>query len=149
MPAEKVVEFILKNHIEGTFDINSWIRELSNKFAVTRYMIEIRFHELNIHFTNGIYIKNFNRYRSKKYTEDDLLVLLDIAKNYSLQHGYYDADNFCQAYNMATRQTRASGPLYMVLWRIFSGYYDKYSKVFEKRVSEFQDINFGIDTDDI
>lgn len=148
MPEGKVVEFVLKHNIRGTFDLNAWINEFSEAFAVTRYMIEIRLQELNIHFTNGIYIKNFNRYRSKKYAEEDLIVLLDIAKGYGLEHGYYDADNFCQTYNRVTGQTRASGPLYMVLWRIFAGYYDKYPQVFEKRVADFVDITFGVDGDD-
>lgn len=143
MPEGKVIELIHVNNLEGTFDLNSMMAEFSKAFAVTRYMIEIRLHELNIHFTNGVYIKSLNRYRSARYTESDLLILLEIAKDYALKHGYYDADNFCQLYNKATGQARASGPLYMALWRIFRGHYDHFPRVFEKRVGEFDAVDLN------
>jgi hypothetical protein len=105
-------------------------------------MIEVRLKELGVHFFNGIYIKNRNRYPYQKYSSDDLITLIDVAKEYSRQHGYYDADSYVKQYNMLTGQTRASGALYMTLWRIMKGNYDdRYPEVFEKRVVDLADFD--------
>jgi len=145
LPEDKVTELIHRNNIRGTFDLNAMINEFSKAFAVTRYMLEIRLHELSIHFTNGIYIKSFNRSRGKKYSADDLIALMDIVKAANLSHSYYDADNFCGLYNLRTGQTRASGALYMAFMRILNGAYDKYPGVFEKRISpEFAELGMEV-----
>jgi hypothetical protein len=142
MPEQSVHEFITKKGITGSFDLNSIISEIKEYFGVTQYMIEIRLHELSIHFTNGIYIKNGNRYPYKKYTENDLLTLIDVVKNYGLTHPYYDADNFVHEYNLKTGETRASAALYYAFTRIINGVYDeRYPSVFEKRVTELSDFN--------
>ena len=140
MPEEKVQEFITKKGIVGTFDINSIIQEIKEYFGVTQFMIEIRLNELGIHFYNGVYIKKTNRFPYKKYSEENLLCLIDIIKKYGLQHPYYDADNFTKQYNLATGETRASAALYYAVYRILQGKYDeKYPSVFEKRIAELSD----------
>jgi hypothetical protein len=143
MPDDRVIEFIQKKELSGTFDLNIIIDEIKKLFGVTQFMIEIRLHEMGIHFLNGIYIKNINKYKYQKYTVDDLLVLIDVAKEYGLRHPYYDAQNFVKAYNLATGETRASGALVMTLWRIMKGRYDKYPEVFEKRVTDLVDVDIN------
>lgn len=142
MPEDKVVELIHKNNLSGTIDLRAAIDLLVKEFEVTQYMIEIRLKELGVHFLNGIYIKHRNRYPYQKYSNEDLLTLIDVAKKYSRQHGYYDADSYVKQYNIITHQTRASGALYMALWRIMKGGYDKrFPEVFEKRVVELADFD--------
>lgn len=144
MPSEIVIKFINKRGITGTFDLNSIIVDIKKKFGVTQFMIEIRLNELGIHFYNGVYIKNRNRFPYVKYTEDDLLTLIDVVKKYSLTHPYYDADNFVREYNMATGETRASAPLYYAFNRIIKGKYDsKFPSVFEKRITELADFDIN------
>jgi len=142
MPEENVREFITKKGLTGSFDLNSVINEAKQVFGVTQFMIEIRLHELGVHFTNGVYIKTRNRFPYKEYSERSLLTLIDIVKQYGLEHPYYDADNFVKQYNLATGETRASAPLYYAFHRIIRGKYDsKFPSVFEKRVAELTDFN--------
>jgi len=152
MPAEIVSKFINKNGISGTFDLNTIIADLKKEFGVTQFMIEIRLNELGIHFYNGVYIKNRNRFPYVKYTEEDLLILIDVVKKYALTHPYYDADNFVKEYNLATGETRASAALYYAFNRILKGKYDnRFPSVFEKRIAELVDfdINKFISDEDI
>ena len=137
MPADQVIELIVRKNLPATIDLRTSIHIFAEHFGVTQFMVEIRLHELQIHFLNGIYIKKANRFRGKRYTSGDLLVLLDIAKSFDLEPNYYDADNMVRTYNMLTKQTRASGPLYMTFWRVMRGDYDeRFPEVFEKRVAE-------------
>jgi Zn-dependent peptidase ImmA (M78 family) len=142
MDENEVRKFITKKGISGTFDINTVIYEIRNFFGVTQYMVEIRLHELGIHFYNGIYIKKRNRFPYREYTEETLLALIDVAKDYDMVHPYYDADNFVKKYNLMTGETRASAALYYAFSRIIKGKYDKrFPGVFEKRVAELADFN--------
>lgn len=142
MPEEKVLSLIQKKNLSGTIDLRATIGFFVEAFEVTHYMVEIRLKELGIHFLNGIYIKNRNRYPYQKYTNDDLLTLIEVAKRYSQYHPYYDADSYAKAYNMQTGQTRASGALYMTLWRILQGKYDdRFPDVFEKRIVDLADFS--------
>ena len=143
MNEEEVRKFITKKGISGTFDINTIIFEIRKLFGITQYMAEIRLHELGIHFYNGIYIKRRNRFPYQDYTENSLLILIDIVKKYNLVHPYYDADNFTKEYNLLTGETRASAALYYAFLRILNGKYDKhFPSVFEKRIAELSDFNF-------
>ncbi len=142
MPEDKVREFITKNGVAGTFDLNSLINKLKENFGVTQFMIEIRLYELGIHFYNGVYIKHQNRFPYMVYTESSLLILIDIVKKYALRHPLYDADNFVKEYNLLTNETRASAALFFAFNRILQGKYDKkYPSVFEKRVIELAEFN--------
>ena len=143
MEEDVVRIFITSKGISGTFDINSIISEIRNHFGVTQYMVEIRLHELGIHFYNGIYIKKRNRFPYHDYSENSLLTLIDVVKDYDLIHPYYDADNFTKKYNLITGETRASAALYYAFFRILKGKYDKrFPSVFEKRVAELANFNF-------
>jgi Zn-dependent peptidase ImmA (M78 family) len=142
MPDDRVIQVIHRNNLSGTIDLRAVIGLFTKEFEVTQYMIEIRLKELGIHFLNGIYIKNRNRYPYRKYSCEDLLTLIEVAKSYSRQHGYYDADSYVKQFNMLTGQTRASGALYMTLWRIMQGKYDdRFPEVFEKRVVDLAEFN--------
>jgi Zn-dependent peptidase ImmA (M78 family) len=142
MDEDEVRKFITKKGIAGTFDINTVIYEMRELFGVTQYMAEIRLHELGIHFYNGIYIKKRNRFPYQDYTENSLLTLIDVAKEYDMVHPYYDTDNFAKKYNLITGETRASAALYYAFSRILKGKYDKrFPSVFEKRVAELADFN--------
>jgi hypothetical protein len=144
MNEDEVRKFITKKGISGTFDINTVIYEMRKLFGVTQYMAEIRLHELGIHFYNGIYIKKRNRFPYQDYTENSLLTLINVAKEYDMVHPYYDADNFAKKYNLITGETRASAALYYAFSRILKGKYDKrFPSVFEKRVAELA--NFNLD----
>lgn len=144
MPEEMVRTFITKKGLFGTFDLNTIVQDIKELFGVTHFMIEIRLHELGIHFYNGIYIKKRNKFPYQKYTEESLLTLIDIIKKYGMEHPYYDADNFVKEYNIITGETRASAALYYAFDRIIKGKYDKkYPDVFAKRISELTD--FDID----
>jgi hypothetical protein len=142
MPSEKVIQLIHSNNFSGTIDLRAAINLFTKEFEVTQYMIEIRLKELGVHFLNGIYINHRNRYPYLRYSAADLLTLIDVAKTYSRQHGYYDADSYVKQYNILTGQTRASGALYMALWRIMKGGYDdRFPDVFEKRVVELAEFD--------
>jgi hypothetical protein len=142
MDEDAVRKFITKKGIFGTFDINAAISEMREFFGVTQYMVEIRLHELGIHFYNGIYIKKRNKFPYQGYTESSLLTLIDVAKEYGMVHPYYDADNFTKKYNIRTGETRASAALYYAFFRILKGKYDKrFPSVFEKRVADLADFN--------
>jgi hypothetical protein len=142
MDENEVRKFITKKGISGTFDINTVISEIRELLGVTHYMVEIRLHELGIHFYNGIYIKRRNRFPYQDYIESSLLTLIDVAKEYDMVHPYYDADNFAKKYNLITGETRASAALYYAFSRILKGKYDKrFPSVFEKRVAELADFN--------
>ena len=142
MPEDRVLMLIHKSNLSGTIDLRSTIGLFTEEFQVTQYMIEIRLKELGVHFLNGIYIKNRNRYPYLKYSCDDLITMIDVAKDYSRQHGYYDADSYVKQYNMLTGQTRASGALYMTLWRLMRGNYDdRCPQVFEKRVVDLAEFD--------
>lgn len=142
MPTDEVMRLLHTKNLSGTIDLRATMGFFVERFMVTHYMIEIRLKELGIHFLNGIYIKNRNRYPYQRYTCDDLVTLIDIAKDYSQTHPYYDADNYAKAYNMQTGQTRASGALYMTLWRILQGKYDnRCPEVFEKRIVDLAELS--------
>jgi Zn-dependent peptidase ImmA (M78 family) len=144
MPEDEVRKFITKKGLSGTFDINSVVFETRTFFGVTQYMVEIRLHELGIHFYNGIYIKRRNKFPYQEYTEQSLLTLIDVAKEYDMVHPYYDADNFTKKYNLITGETRASAALYYAFSRILKGKYDKrFPSVFEKRVADLADFKFN------
>jgi hypothetical protein len=144
MPGEEVRGYVNRKGLSGTFDLNSVIYEIREIFGVTQYMAEIRLHELGIHFYNGIYIKRRNRFPNQEYSEESLIVLMDIVKKYDMTHPYYDAENFKNEYNQKTGETRASGPLYYAFLRIMNGKYDKkYPLLFEKRVADFADFDIN------
>jgi Zn-dependent peptidase ImmA (M78 family) len=144
MPDEEVREFINQKGLLGTFDLNAVIHDMRELFGVTQYMVEIRLHELGIHFYNGIYIKKRNRFPYKEYSEESLIALMDIVKKYDMTHPYYDADNFITEYNLKTSETRASGALYYAFVRIINGKYDKkFPRVFEKRVADFVSLDIN------
>lgn len=151
MDENEVRRFITRKGISGTFDISTIIFEMRELFGVTQFMAEIRLHELGIHFYNGIYIKKRNRFPYQGYTEDSLLALIDVVKDYDMVHPYYDADNFKNKYNLLTGETRASAALYYAFSRILKGQYDKrFPSVFEKRVAELVDFDLNnIDSNEI
>ena len=70
----------------------------------------------------------------KKYTESDLLLLIDLESEFHHKPNYGDAEHIAIKYNDITKQNRNSGSLYMAVWRINSGYYDgKYKEVARRR----------------
>lgn len=70
----------------------------------------------------------------KKYTESDLLLLIDLESEFHRKPNYGDAEHIAIKYNDITKQNRNSGSLYMAVWRINSGYYDgKYKEVARRR----------------
>ena len=70
----------------------------------------------------------------KKYTESDLLLLIDLESEFHRKPNYGDAEHIAIKYNDITKQNRNSGSLYMAVWRINNGYYDsKYKEVARRR----------------
>lgn len=138
VPSFELKQLINKNNLHGTIDLRQNIKLFTDFFGVTQFLIEIRLNELGIHFNNGVYIKKLNKTKGNDYTEQELLVLLEIGKSYDFQVSYYDADSMVGLFNKITGGTRASGPIYMAYKRLMDGEYDsKFPSVFGKRISSF------------
>jgi hypothetical protein len=137
MPETEVRRLIAERELHGTIDLRNQGRLFTEKFGVTQFMVEIRLNELQIYFVNGVYIRKANRFHGKPYSATDLLSLMDLARDYDMQPGYYDFDSIVSLYNEITGETRASAPLYFAFWRLMQGLYDdRFPEVFEKRVAE-------------
>ena len=52
MPEDKVHEMIINNGLYGTIDLRSTINLFTDEFGVTQFIVEIRLHELKVHFLN-------------------------------------------------------------------------------------------------
>ena len=135
MPEEEVKKLKLEIASTGPLDMSSDSKFFIAKFGVTQFMLEIRLKELNISFVRGIYLHKFQKSKGKKYTEDNLLVLLKLSKEYDLHPHYGDCERIAPLYNKETNQDRDSGSLYMTIWRINSGFYDYYESVVELRIT--------------
>ena len=53
---------------------------------------------------------------------------------YNLNPHYGDCERIVLLYNKLREQDRDAGSLYMTIWRINSGYYDKYESIVELRM---------------
>lgn len=134
MPEQEVKN--LKAHREITGPINLLNEGIYFKeyFGVTEFMLEVRLKELNISFINGFYIKRNQKSKGDKYTEDDLLTLLNLALEYDLSPHYGDCEKIVMMYNKLRNQDRDSGSIYMVINRLNNGVYDKIESVAELRI---------------
>lgn len=139
MPKEEV--FKLKSEIQGTIDMLNDSIYFREKFGVTQFMLEVRLTELKIQFINGYYINKVRRTKGKKYEEEDLLELIKLSKKYDMRPNYGDAAQIANIYNKHTNQDRDGASLYMTIWRINQGKYDKfYESVTESRLRALSEI---------
>lgn len=139
MPKEEV--FKLKSELQGTIDMLNDSNYFREKFGVTQFMLEVRLAELKIQFINGYYINKVRRTNGEKYEEEDLLELIQLAKKYDMRPNYGDAAQIANIYNKHTDQDRDGGSLYMTIWRINQGKYDKiYESVAEARLKALNEI---------
>lgn len=135
MPEKELRLLMAKRNMLGTIDLIRDAPTLTEYFGVTQFMVEIRLNELEIPFVNGVYIKRTSRFKGKSYTEQDILALIDIVEKWGREPTYYDFETIATTYSRVRNQSRASGPLYMMYWRLMRGDYDsKYPEVFERRV---------------
>jgi len=135
MPEKELRLLMAKRNMLGTIDLMRDAPTLTEYFGVTQFMVEIRLNELEIPFVNGVYIKRTSRFKGKSYTEQDILALIDIVEEWGREPTYYDFETIATTYSRIRNQSRASGPLYMMYWRLMRGWYDsKYPEVFERRV---------------
>ena len=131
-------KFLKENYIKGTIDLLKHDGELIRKyFGVTEFMLEVRLKELKIPFINGYYIPDQLKSSYKKYSEENLLKLMQISigNGFGLNPDYGDSEQIAYLYNKITGENRDSGSLYMTIWRIANGKYDNYfESVCEKRI---------------
>lgn len=134
MPEQEVFTLKSNKEILGPINILSESKYFKDYFGVTQFMLEIRLKELNISFINGFYINRNQKTKGDKYTEEDLLTLVNLAFEYNLNPHYGDCEKIAILYNKLREQDRDAGSLYMVIWRINNGYYDKFESVAELRI---------------
>jgi len=134
MPELEVKQFKSKNEILGSIDMLAHATLFKQHFGVTQFMVEIRLKELNISFINGVYINKHRRSRGKPYSEEDLLTLANLAFSYDMEPNYADCERIAIEYNKLRKQDRDGGSLYMAIWRINTGYYDRFESVLELRM---------------
>ena len=126
-----------ENYIKGTIDLLKHDGELIRKyFGVTEFMLEVRLKELKIPFINGYYIPDQLKSSYKKYSEENLLKLMQISigNGFGLNPDYGDSEQIAYLYNKAAGENRDSGSLYMTIWRIANGKYDYFKRICEKRI---------------
>lgn len=137
IPKNELHKFLKENNIEKTIDLlrqnGKLIRE---HFGVTEFMLEIRLKELKIPFINGYYIPDQFEKNYKKYSEENLLKLMEISigNGFGLNPDYGDSEKIAYLYNKITGENRDSGSLYMTTWRIANGKYDYFERICEKRM---------------
>ena len=138
IPKNELEKFLKENYIKGTIDLLKHDGELIRKyFGVTEFMLEVRLKELKIPFINGYYIPDQLKSSYKKYSEENLLKLMQISigNGFGLNPDYGDSEQIAYLYNKITGENRDSGSLYMTIWRIANGKYDNYfESVCEKRI---------------
>ena len=137
MPKNELEKFLKENDIKETIDLLKHDGELIRKyFGVTEFMLEVRLKELKIPFINGYYIPDQLKSGYKKYSEENLLKLMQISigNGFGLTPDYGDSEQIAYLYNKATGENRDSGSLYMTIWRIANGKYDYFKRICEKRI---------------
>lgn len=138
IPKNELEKFLKENDIKGTIDLLKHDGESIRKyFGVTEFMLEVRLKELKIPFINGYYIPDQLKSSYKKYSEENLLKLMQISigNGFGLNPDYGDSEQIAYLYNKITGENRDSGSLYMTIWRIANGKYDNYfESVCEKRI---------------
>ena len=136
VPKDELNKFLRENEIVGTIDILRESSIIRKYFGITEFMLEVRLKELKIPFVNGYYIPDQLKKDNLIYSRENLLKLLEISigNGFGLSPDYGDAEKIVYLYNKATGENRDSGPIYMTLWRIANGKYDKMPKVCERRL---------------
>ena len=137
IPKNELEKFLKENDIKGTIDLLKHDGELIRKyFGVTEFMLEVRLKELKIPFINGYYIPDQLKSSYKKYSEENLLKLMQISigNGFGLNPDYGDSEQIAYLYNKITGENRDSGSLYMTIWRIANGKYDYFKRICEKRI---------------
>lgn len=137
IPKNELEKFLKENDIKGTIDLLKHDGQLIRKyFGITEFMLEVRLKELKIPFINGYYIPDQLKSSYKKYSEKNLLKLMQISigNGFGLNPDYGDSEQIAYLYNKITGENRDSGSLYMTIWRIANGKYDYFERVCEKRI---------------
>lgn len=137
IPKNELENFLKENDIKGTIDLLKHDGQLIRKyFGITEFMLEVRLKELKIPFINGYYIPDQLKSSYKKYSEKNLLKLMQISigNGFGLNPDYGDSEQIAYLYNKITGENRDSGSLYMTIWRIANGKYDYFESVCEKRI---------------
>lgn len=134
MPVEEVLKLKAEKEITGPINLLHEGIYFKEHFGITQFMLEVRLKELNISFINGFYIKRNQKSKGEKYTEEDLLTLLNLASEYDLTPHYGDCEKIVLIYNKLRKQDRDSGSIYMVINRLNNGVYDKIESVAELRI---------------
>ena len=137
MPKNELEKFLKENDIKETINLLKHDGELIRKyFGVTEFMLEVRLKELKIPFINGYYIPDQLKSGYKKYSEENLLKLMQISigNGFGLNPDYGDSEQIAYLYNKITGENRDSGSLYMTIWRISNGKYDYFKRICEKRI---------------
>ncbi|MBL8676983.1 MAG: virulence RhuM family protein, partial [Alphaproteobacteria bacterium] len=133
---KEIKDLINKKGIVGSIDLRLWENLFTEHFGVTRYMTEVRLKECGVRFLNGVYIKNFNNFKGKNYTLEDLKLLFELGKSFDQELNYYSAEAIVSLFNKATGEVRASGPIYMAYRRLMKGEYDSaFPELSEMRLS--------------
>jgi hypothetical protein len=134
MPETEVKRVKSDNEILGSIDMLSHAALFKRHFGVTQFMVEVRLKELNISFINGVYINKHRRSRGKPYSEGDLMALANLSFPYDMAPNYADCERIAVEYNKLREQDRDGGSLYMAIWRINTGHYDRFEKLLELRM---------------
>ena len=102
IPKNELEKFLKENDIKGTIDLLKHDGELIRKyFGVTEFMLEVRLKELKIPFINGYYIPDQLKSSYKKYSEENLLKLMQISigNGFGLNPDYGDSEQIAYLYN--------------------------------------------------
>lgn len=137
IPKNELHKFLKENEIGETIDLLRQDGELIREyFGITEFMLEIRLKELKIPFINGYYISEHLEKNYKKYSEENLLKLMEISigNGFGLNPDYGDSEKIADLYNKTTNENRDSGSLYMTIWRIANGKYDCFERICERRI---------------